>query len=264
MPEFSKGEIIKIKEDIWSLLNEAEQIYQTDIKESIKTLRKIDDLVQIPNDEGMTNKNLTDNTKTLKITYWSKRANILYERIEEFQAALKSYEEVRDLIPSDYQVYKAIGDCYRREGQYEKAIEQYNIAFEKGDMAGLSGELEATIHNSVALTYQEQGKVDDATKSYKNALALDKKNPLYLCNYGKLLFDTGKQEDAFTEWKKAQDMLQKGSVSKTVTEYNRKYIEKTLSQIFSVNNLLENFKIARCCQQPTRESSIKKFVSTGG
>ncbi len=179
---------------------------------------------------------------TSKITDLSEKAKFSYQHLGDFETAQHIYEELRDLIPSNFMVCEAIGDCYRKQIQYDKAIEQYKIALDKGELSGFSPEQEATIYNSVALCHQEQDKIEEAIKSYKTALSIDKKNPFYLYNYGQLLFDNGKQDEALKEWKKAQDLIQKGSISKMITDYNRIYLDQILSKIFSIQSIYENFK----------------------
>lgn len=119
-----------------------------------------------------------------------------------------------DVLKSSGKVEKAVA-CYRRalsitpdlrsaQVKLKKGLEELSKRSEApapGAMAPAADPVDA--HIRLGLTFQEQGRIDEAIASYKRALALAPDSPAAHTNLGSALRQQGKQQDALLCFRKA-------------------------------------------------------------
>lgn len=84
--------------------------------------------------------------------------NSVYQKV--FHQAEESYSSALNLNPSNNKARKALGDLYRLNGDYGKALEQYSIAVEKGYS-------DPDIYRKMAIAYFRLGNQESAERYYK-------------------------------------------------------------------------------------------------
>ncbi|MGH8444688.1 MAG: type IV pilus biogenesis/stability protein PilW [Solimonas sp.] len=82
-----------------------------------------------------------------------------------------------------------LGVNYARQGQYDLAIEKLQRALERDPDY-------APAHSALAVIYQTRGDSAAAEKEYRRAMALDSVDPTMKSNFGVLLCERGKPEEA--------------------------------------------------------------------
>lgn len=78
---------------------------------------------------------------------------------------------------------------YIKQQEYEKALGKLNRALEADPEYDL-------FHNIRGVLYQQIGDMEEAEKSFKEALSLNESNPITLNNYGQFLCANNRQEEA--------------------------------------------------------------------
>ncbi len=119
-----------------------------------------------------------------------------YVLLNNYEEAIRLYNEAIELDPRDAWVRAHLGDMYRGQGKLEAAIEQYKIACD------LNPELAYARHN-LGLTYDEQGKDEAAIMEYQKAIKLDPDFDWPYNSLGIVYHRQGKYEEAIAAYKKA-------------------------------------------------------------
>ncbi|MFQ5642205.1 MAG: type IV pilus biogenesis/stability protein PilW [Thiogranum sp.] len=78
---------------------------------------------------------------------------------------------------------------YMREGMYEAAMEKFEKALKQNPDLQVA-------HTSMAILYERLGEDDLASKHYRKAYHINRKDPLTLNNYGQFLCRKGRLEEA--------------------------------------------------------------------
>jgi tetratricopeptide (TPR) repeat protein len=222
-----------IKQEINNLLNKAESLKDSNLLEAINILNDVKNILpqlKREDDSKMSNKNVSHDKGTQEMLYLSKYGNILYE-IGEYEKALSYYDDLAKKLPSNNEIYKAQGDCYRKLGQYEESLTKYGKGLEiwgKDKSAG--NEDKAALLNSQGLSYMETGKSKEALDNFNEAIKLTNKipNALYYCNQGAALYAQGNHAGSLEVFKKAHELVKLGKIAKGLNSENIHYINKTL------------------------------------
>lgn len=93
--------------------------------------------------------------------------NSVYQKV--FHQAEESYSSALNLNPSYNKARRALGDLYRLNGDYDKALEQYSIAVEKGYS-------DTDIYRDMAIAHFRLGNQESAEHYYK---LYPQKNEIY-------------------------------------------------------------------------------------
>ena len=152
---------------------------------------------------------------------------MLYE-IEEYEEARESYNEVAKKFSTNYGIFKAIGDCFRKEENYKKAIENYKKSidlWEEDEDASKADK--AIILNSRALLYKQDHRTKLAEQDFNELIQIDKKNPLFLCNRANFYNEINQNEKAKKDLENAKKLLKLPHTK--LSKSNIEFIEKKIS-----------------------------------
>lgn len=117
----------------------------------------------------------------------------------KFEEAIASYTKFLEKNPSAFQVHYNIGNCYKELGQYDKAIEEYNIVIsklreKKQDLKG--DELAAKAFSGLGEAFVKKGDYQSAQENFKQSLDINPKDEVLAYNVGEIYFSNGKVDEA--------------------------------------------------------------------
>ena len=221
----------RLKEQVKAKLQDAQE------KKKTNTLEAIDLLVQAgkllphlpPDDSKGSERNATLGHGTEEILYLSKRGNILYE-LEEYQEAGTCYKAIKDMLPNVVLVYKPYGDCFRKQGNYNEAIKEYEqgLRVYGKDVSPIKAQ-KAGLLNSKGLAYLGLKEFEQARADFDAAIKINGKNPLYHCNKGHAAYALKDKESALNHFKQASELVKSNQLG-DLTTHNITYIQKTLQE----------------------------------
>ena len=162
------------------------------IYEHIQTLQE-------PKEEGSSD---TNNTEKSLNTFSPFDPEVLIQRADEafeekdFQKALALLTEANAKQSGNPDTVFKIAYILQQSGDNEEAIKYYKEALE------LDKENEY-IHNSMASIYRQNGEFTSAKMHLHASLEIDSQNPITYYNYGNLLVDMQRGEEAIEMYEKA-------------------------------------------------------------
>lgn len=117
----------------------------------------------------------------------------------KFDEAIDSYQKFLEKNPSSFQVHYNIGNCYKEKGEYDKAIEEYNIVLsklkeKKPDLKG--DELAAKTIAEIGESYFKKGDFKSAQENFQLSIEILPKDEVLAYNVGEIYFANGKIEEA--------------------------------------------------------------------
>jgi len=126
------------------------------------------------------------------------RGNKLYEE-KEYDKASIFFKQVLEKNPYIYQIHINIGNCYRDKGEYDKAIEEYNLVIEAvktktGNLKGDMGAAKALAN--VGECFLRKGNIEAAQQNLKAAIDNYPNDEYLAFNVGELYFSEGQTEKA--------------------------------------------------------------------
>lgn len=95
---------------------------------------------------------------------------IAYKEMELFDYAISEFEQASSNPSMKFDCYIMLGGCFKEKGDFEKAIEYYRMA---SGMNGLSPDKLARVHFNLGVTYEANGMVSEALKTFQQVLKLD-------------------------------------------------------------------------------------------
>jgi tetratricopeptide (TPR) repeat protein len=115
-------------------------------------------------------------------------------KYDEVLALLNQFLEIN---PEAYQTRISIGDCYKEKGEYEKALEEYNLALEtaKNDEK-LGKEMTAKALSGIGDCYLRRGDFEKAQNFFKESIELLPDNEILAYNVGEIYFSNQKMDEA--------------------------------------------------------------------
>lgn len=225
---------------IREILSKAEENKPHDLNLAINNLYKANDILELFGlnlDDKQSIRTTAPHKGVLMVQYLSMRANILY-KMQEYQEALNCYDEIATKQNPSYKICKARGDCLRKLGDNNSAVEAYNAALSQITSRKVDDSREAAAtYNSRALSRMALNQLDLAEEDLQEALRLDNGNPVYLCNMSRLLTSVGRDKEAMVILQKVKDLADKGASSAVISEENERYIRNTLEKIIELNKL---------------------------
>jgi tetratricopeptide (TPR) repeat protein len=117
----------------------------------------------------------------------------------KFDEAISAYKKFLEKNPSAYQVHFNIGNCYKEKGDFEKAIEEYNIVLSETKAKGvdLKGEkLYAKTLAAMGEVLVKKGDYQSAQTYFQQSLDLNPQDENLAYNVGEIYFSSGKIEEA--------------------------------------------------------------------
>lgn len=107
----------------------------------------------------------------------------------KYDSALIMYEEFLKKNPGAYQVNLNIGDCYREKGDYDKAVEAYNILLDNAKADPATGKtITAKGLAAVGLCYLRQEKFDEAQDYFMRSIEVAPEDELLPYNVAEIYF----------------------------------------------------------------------------
>ncbi|MCX6053259.1 MAG: tetratricopeptide repeat protein [Campylobacterales bacterium] len=126
------------------------------------------------------------------------KADIAYEE-KDFDRAVALLTEANAKESNNPDIIFKLGYMLQQTGNDEEAMKQYKEALE------LDNENEY-IHNSLASIYRKNGEFVSAKMHLITSLEINNENPITYYNYGNLLVDMQKKDEASAMYKKAVEL----------------------------------------------------------
>jgi tetratricopeptide (TPR) repeat protein len=114
---------------------------------------------------------------------------------ENYDEAIKCYENTLELDPGFTDVHRFIGDAYLRKGMLDKAMYEYKkaIAIKPNNVPA---------HVGLGEIYLKKGKLDDAASEYKKAIGIYPDSASAHSGLGDVYLNRGKINEAVSEYNK--------------------------------------------------------------
>ncbi len=112
----------------------------------------------------------------------------------DVETAIEHLGKVVELSTEPVEVYLALGALYRKRGQVDRAIRVHQTLLTR---AGLPDAERVLALNALGMDFRTGGLIDRALKTFRDALALNPKDPDALYNLVKISEDLGEWTDAY-------------------------------------------------------------------
>ena len=142
-------------------------------------------------------KNKEKTRKSLAAAY-NNRGNAYY-RLNQYEKAIEDFNMAIEFNPKYAKAYRNRGNVHFKLNQYEKAIEDYKKAM------GLNPNL-AEAYNNRGLAYHKLNQYEEAIKDYKKAIELDPRGANAYYNRGNAYRGLNQYEEAIKDYKKAIEL----------------------------------------------------------
>jgi tetratricopeptide (TPR) repeat protein len=175
----------------------------------------------------------------------------------KFDEALSVYRKFAAENPNVYQIYFNIGDVFREKEEFDKAVEQYNIALakakEKADVV-----MQAKALASCGEVLIRQSKFKEAQEFFTQSIALNPKDEILAYNVAEIFFGNNQTDNAIRyyqlaiqikpEWsepyvKIGYAFLNKGDIAKAIESFSE-FLKRDpeSAQAPAVKNLIDSLK----------------------
>jgi superkiller protein 3 len=136
---------------------------------------------------------------------------VAHLKSKDFVSAIPLLEKMRARSPENttYRVY--LGRAYYEQSRYQEVIDLLE-AWLEGDAAGESSSSGGAgvgsqsglndAYDVLAMSFRGAGELDKAVDYIGKAVALEPENTVHLHNYGVILAESGRMEDAKEQWRK--------------------------------------------------------------
>jgi len=115
----------------------------------------------------------------------------------KYDEALALLVQFLETNPEAYQTHINIGDCYKEKGEYEKAIEEYNLALEMAKKdEELGKEMIAKAMAGIGDCYLRREDFEKAQSFFKESIELLPDNEILAYNVGEIYFSSQKMDEA--------------------------------------------------------------------
>ena len=115
----------------------------------------------------------------------------------KYDTALTMYEDFLSKNPGAYQVLLNIGDCYREKGEYDKALEKYNLLLEQAASDTTMGtDMKAKGLAAIGLTYMKQEKFAESQDFFKKSIEVAPQDETLPYNVAEICFSNQQIDDA--------------------------------------------------------------------
>jgi len=107
----------------------------------------------------------------------------------KYDEAIAAYQKFQEANPGIYQIQISIADCYREKGEFEKAIELYNLAITQAATdATLGKDMTAKCLAGIGNCYLKQGKLEEAQGFFQKSIESSPKDEVLAYNVGEIFF----------------------------------------------------------------------------
>jgi tetratricopeptide (TPR) repeat protein len=124
------------------------------------------------------------------------QANVLFKE-QKYDEALTLMQQFLEQNPEAYQAYASIGDLYREKGDFDMAIENYNIVLEKAETDEAMGkEMTARALAGIGECYLKMQDIERAQKYFEQSIEAYPENEILAYNVGEIYFSSQKIDEA--------------------------------------------------------------------
>lgn len=124
------------------------------------------------------------------------QANSLFQE-KKYDEAISLMQQFLEQNPEAYQAYASIGDCYREKGDYDKAIESYNIVLEQAKSdRDMGKEMTARALAGIGECYLKMQDFDEAQKYFEQSIETYPENEILAYNVGEIYFSHQQIDEA--------------------------------------------------------------------
>ena len=124
------------------------------------------------------------------------QANLLFQD-QKYDEAISLMQQFLEQNPDAYQAYASIGDCYREKGDFDKAIENYNIVLEKAKLdRNMGKEMTARALAGIGECYLKMQDFDEAQKYFEQSIETYPENEILAYNVGEIYFSHQEIDEA--------------------------------------------------------------------
>lgn len=115
----------------------------------------------------------------------------------KYEEAIVAYEQFLEKNPQAYQVKLSLGDCYRGQKAYDRAIEIYNEIIEQAKADAVMGrELTARALAGIGNCYLNQNRIEEAQKFFEQSIENFPNDEILAYNVGEIYFYNQKYDEA--------------------------------------------------------------------
>jgi len=159
---------------------------------------------------------------------------LLYQEDGQVERAASELGKAVELDPQMTSAWARLGDLYLGRGAWEEAIKSYDAAIRRnGDLARTLKDRLFQAHVQMALSFHQQGRLDEAQVHYLKALSLRGSEAALLYNLGNLYRERGelgKAEEAYRSTLKADAGWAKAHLVLALLAEGRKDWQTALSE----------------------------------
>jgi tetratricopeptide (TPR) repeat protein len=124
------------------------------------------------------------------------QANVLFKE-QKYDEAVSLMQQFLEQNPEAYQAYASIGDCYREKGDFDPAIENYNIVLEKAKTDdSMRKEMTARALAGIGECYLEMQDFEKAQSYFEQSIEAYPENEILAYNVGEIYFSNQKIDEA--------------------------------------------------------------------
>jgi len=125
----------------------------------------------------------------------------------KYDEAIAAYQQFQAANPGLYQIQISIADCYRENGDFEKAVALYNeaIAFSASD-ATLGKEMAAKALAGIGNCYLKQGKLEEAQGYFQKSIETSPNDEILAYNVGEIYFSNQALDQAIRYFELAAEI----------------------------------------------------------
>jgi len=124
------------------------------------------------------------------------QANALFKE-QKYDEAISLMQQFLEQNPEAYQAYASIGDCYREKGDFDQAIENYNVVLEKAKTDEAMGkEMTARALAGIGECYLKMQDFEKAQSYFEQSIEAYPENEILAYNVGEIYFSNQKIDEA--------------------------------------------------------------------
>jgi TolA-binding protein len=184
--------------------------------------------------------------------------NTFHEQ-KKYDEAIAAFKLFLEKNPTIHQVRINIGNCYKDKGEYDKAIQEYNLVLDAIEMK--KGNLEGDISAGKALAnigecYLKKGDMETAHKFLKEAIDNYPEDESLAYNVGELFFSSRQMEEAAKYFELAKNIN---------PEWSEPYLKLgyTYSNLTHYEKAIQNFtKFLDLEPDSPQASEIRNIIDT--
>lgn len=124
-----------------------------------------------------------------------------------FDGAIEQYQLFIEKNPQAYQVQLSIADCYREKGEFDKSMEMYNKIVELSQADTVLGkEMAAKAQAGIGNIYVKQNKLAEAQEYFKKSIESSPKDEVLAYNVGEIYFSNQQLDEALKYFDLAREI----------------------------------------------------------